>query len=1052
MKRDSTSFLAIVCWALMATQQSQAFELPPIAQQEVDFARDVRPMLDKHCVSCHGGEKQEAGLRLDLRQAAMLGGDSGKSIVPGKSAESRLIEYVAGVDPDLVMPPQGQRLSAQEIGLLRAWIEQGAVWPETDSTTGVQNEHWAYQPIRHVKPPVVISNATVRNPIDQFVIAKLQSHGLTASAEADRSTLIRRLNLDLLGLLPSIEEVEAFVSDTDPMAYEKLLDRLLQSPHFGERWGRHWLDMARYADSDGYEKDNARPDAYRWRDWVIDAINADMPFDQFTTEQLAGDLLPNASDMQRLATAFHRQTLTNTEGGTDKEQFRVEACFDRTETTGAVWLGLTVGCARCHSHKYDAITQREYYQLYSFFNNGDEETHVVPKSVDEIQSYKLAKAEHDAKVQAVSEELNVAQVKLASTFNAWEIEAQAKLAAIAAKPLNRFSLSEQAVTGESGVTFELQKDGSYLVGGSNPATATYTLVGKANSGFDTLRLDALADKSLPKQGPGRVSHGNFVLSEITVESSSHADFSDAVQLELISARADHEQSDKPWLAKHAIDGDASTGWAIADRNAENHWVEFRLKQAQSESAAGFLRITLKQLHGQQHTLGRFEISLQSGDSPDFELPQEISEILAVPQKDRDEKQNSQMLDYVSRIFPSTKPLVVQLDELKKLEPAKPELSVRVIVQRTKEPRETFVLRRGEFLEPLKDSTVPPAGLSTLPQLHSRQATAVADRLDLAQWLVSPQNPLTPRVTVNHVWRRLFGSGIVKTVNDFGVRGDPPTHPDLLDWLAAEFIGLHSANGCNSASHSNTITPWSRKSLIKLICMSATYRQSSQQSAEMLDLDPQNQWLGRQNRLRVEGEIIRDISLQVAGLLSPKIGGPSVYPSLPPGVAELSYAGNFKWTLSPGADQYRRGMYTFFKRTAPHPNLITFDCPDANLTCIDRNVSNTPLQALVALNNASFAEASRAFASRLLNLSGSKDDDSRLNYAFRMCLAREPRAFERQQLLSHLESARAWFVEHEAEAVKLVDNVAFCGSTPAENAAWIATARLLINLDEFITRE
>jgi cytochrome c553 len=1040
---------------------------PPIADREVDFARDVRPLLDKHCISCHGIEKQEAGLRLDQRQAAMTGGDSGKSIVPGNSAESRLIEYVAGVDPDLVMPPEGQRLSAEEIGLLRAWIERGATWPDVDSTALVKNEHWAYQPIKVVKPPTVTSDAMVHNSIDQFVIANLQAHGLAPSPEADRRTLIRRLSLDLLGLLPTIDEVDAFVADTDPMAYEKLVDRLLQSPHFGERWGRHWLDMARYADSDGYEKDNARPDAYRWRDWVIEAINDDMPFDQFTLEQLAGDLLPDATNMQRLATAFHRQTLTNTEGGTDQEQFRVEACFDRTETTGAVWLGLTVGCARCHSHKYDAITQREYYQLFSFFNNGDEQTHVVPKSVEEVQQYNIAKAKHDAKVQALSQELTAAQKQLGPTLVAWEADAQATLSSLAAKPLNRHSLTDPAVSGEAGVTFELQKDGSYLVSGTNPATATYTLTGATNTAFDTIRLEALSDKTLPKKGPGRVAHGNFVLSEITVEFASKADFSDAVPWELVSARADHEQSDKPWLAKHAIDGDASTGWAIAPEFGKDHWIEVQLKPAQAETATRFMRITLKQLHGQQHTLGRFGISLQAGFSPEIDLPQGIVDILAVPEKDRTEKQKERLLEHVSRIAPATKPIVEQLDELNKQEPAKPELSVRVIAQRTKEPRETFVLRRGEFLEPLKDSPVQPAGFSTLPPMRSRDANAAADRLDLAQWLVSPQNPLTPRVTVNHIWRHLFGAGIVKTANDFGVRGDPPTHPELLDWLAAEFIGLNARSDSaltspnaahipsspkSSSQKSSSQKSWSRKSLIKLICMSSTYRQSSQQSAEMRESDPQNQWLGRQNRLRVEGEIIRDISLQVAGLLSPKIGGPSVYPSLPEGVAELSYAGNFKWTLSPGADQYRRGMYTFFKRTSPHPNLLTFDCPDANLTCIDRNVSNTPLQALVALNNASFAEAARALASRLFSLPGEHDDASRLTNAFEMCLARTPNRFELEQLLAHLASARTWYAAHESEAQKMIDSAAVSEVAPTETAAWIATARLLINLDEFITRE
>lgn len=1048
MKRTVPTMLLVT--ALAITASTQANESFSNSDREGDFVRDVRPLFVKHCISCHGSDKQEAGLRLDIRQAALQGGDSGRSIIPGKSADSRLIDYVSGVNPDLVMPPTGKILTEREVDILRAWIDGGALWPESESAAIATNDHWAYQPIQAVKPPTVSATSLLHNPIDQFVLAVLERQGLSLSPEADRTTLIRRLSLDLLGLLPSIEDVDEFVADTSPMAYERLVDRLLQSPHFGERWGRHWLDMARYADSDGYEKDNARPDAYRWRDWVIDAINQDLPFDQFTIEQLAGDLLPNATDWQRLATAFHRQTLTNTEGGADQEQFRVEACFDRTETTGAIWLGLTIGCARCHSHKYDAISQREYYQLYSFFNNGDEQTHVVPKSLDEVRTYQLAKEAYDTKLTKLSRELAAAQAQLGSTLLAWEADIQSKQALMAAKPLNQYQLTDQTAKGPEGVSFEQLPDGSYLVRGQNPDASSYTLVGKANPAFDTIRLDALTDDSLPAKGPGRVSHGNFVLSEIVVESSTSEDFSDAARLELVDAQADHQQTGKPWLAKHTIDGDLQTGWAIGPQYGKNHWIEIRLRQPQVESSNRFLRVSLHQMYGKQHTLGRFKLSLQSGSVPDWILPKDIVDILAIASSERSDQQRSRLLDHVSREHPSTKQLLERMDELKKQEPTKPEISVRVIAQRTNQPRETFVLRRGEFLEPLKEAQVQPAGLGTLPKLSSRDPGLPADRLDLANWLVSQQNPLSPRVAVNHIWRHLFGTGLVRTANDFGVRGERPTHPELLDWLAAEFMGLNTTEVDTPRSMARS--PWSRKSLIRLICLSATYRQASRQTALANQLDPQNQWFSRQNRLRVEGEIVRDISLQVAGLLSPKIGGPSVFPSLPAGVAELSYAGNFKWTMSTGADQYRRGMYTFFKRTAPHPNLITFDCPDANLTCIDRNDSNTPLQALVVLNNASFAEAARALAGRVLELPGEPSDSSRLTTAFRLCMARFPSPFEQQQLTVFLDDAKDWYTAHSLQAKELLDHCALPNSPPAEHAAWIATARLLINLDEFITRE
>lgn len=1027
-----------------------ADELPPAVERKVEFFRDVQPIFEKHCLSCHGVEKQEAGLRLDRSDFAMLGGDSGKAIAAGNSAQSRLIHYVAATDSEKVMPPEGTRLSPDEIGVLRAWVDRGAVWSNAKSAISAKSSHWAYQPLKLTAPPEVRRSEWVINPIDQFILAKLEDRGLSPSPEADRFTLIRRLNLDLIGLLPSIAEVDAFVLNSTPDAYEKLVDRLLESPHFGERWGRHWLDMARYADSDGYEKDNPRPDAYRWRDWVIDAINSDMPFDQFTIEQLAGDLLPEATPMQRLATAFHRQTLTNTEGGADQEQFRVEACFDRTETTGAVWLGLTVGCARCHSHKYDAISQREYYQLFAFYNNGDEQTLVVPKSAEEIGLYKQAKASHDAAVVEATNALRIAQRGIDPALSIWEEDIKRQFAKSNENPIKREPLLGPQVTSDGEVTFKLQSDGSFLAEGANPPVATYTVQGKSSgNAFDTIRLDVLADKSLPAKGPGRVAHGNFVLSEVTVETSESPDFSDSKRLEFDTAKADHEQEDRPWLAKHAIDGDDKTGWAIGSKYGADHWAEFHLKEPLPSTTTLYLRVRLSQQYGKQHTIGRFKVSLQSGLYAAVDVPKDIMKILALPRGDRNDSQRQGLLDHFSSVEPSTKPFVEKLSALTKKEPTKPELTVRVIGQRVKEPRKTYVLRRGEFLEPVVDADVQPSGLGSLPALILRKTDEHGDRLDLARWLVSNENPITPRVSVNHVWRTLFGTGIVKSANDFGVRGDSPTHPELLDWLARDFIGLEVID------HSTSPEPrraWSRKTLIKKIVMSATYRQSSMRRIDLSEMDPQNRLLASQNRLRVEGEIVRDISLDVAGLLVRKIGGPSVFPTLPPGIAELSYAGNFKWTVSNDTDRYRRGMYTFFKRTAPHPNLITFDCPDANLTCVDRNKSNTPLQALVGLNNESFAESAQALAKRILGSGENANAKLRLVTAFRICVARFPSERDVKELLDLLEASRRWYADHQDQAKALVGNFGVPNISIQENAAWIATARILINLDEFITRE
>ena len=1032
---------------VLTTLSLAADKLPPPADRKIDFIKDVRPLLEKHCWKCHSEKKQESGLRLDSHEALLRGGDIGKAIAAGDSERSRLIVLVSGTDPQSTMPPEGPQLKPEEVGILRAWIDQGCVWPDDDSPKKAEkNTHWAYQPIRRVAPPAVKPSDWVRNPIDQFVLAELQKRGITPSPEADRSTLIRRLNLDLLGLPPTIEEVEAFVNDSRPNAYEELVDRLLKSPHFGERWGRHWLDMARYADSDGYEKDNPRPDAYRWRDWVIDAINNDLPFDQFTVEQIAGDLLPNATAMQKLATAFHRQTLTNTEGGTDKEQWRVEACFDRTETTGAVWLGLTVGCARCHSHKYDSISQREYYQLFAAYNNGDEETSIVPKSPEEVAAYSKAKAAHDAKVGDVTAKLRAEQSKLGEAFAAWEAKAQAAFTESTAQPLKLHALDDLKVESDGNVTFAVQKDGSYLASGPNPNSATYTITGKTTvAGVSALRLDVLPDNTLPAKGPGRVAHGNFVLSELMIEVSPTADFANARKLEFAGAKADFEQADKPWRAVDVIDGKEDTGWAIAPQYGKEHWAIFGLKEPLAVDGAMFVRVQLRQLYGQQHTIGRFKLSLQTGIEPSITLPENIQKLFAVKPDQRSAEQTQQLLDYYSNLDAATKNLVKQLDDLKKKEPPKPELTVRVITQRVNDPRKTFVLKRGEFLDPIKEQEVVAAAFSTLSPMKPRNERPLADRLDLARWLVSPDNPLTPRVTVNHIWRQLFGRGIVASVNDFGVRGEKPSHPELLDWLATAFATKSEI--LNLKSEMN----WSRKSLIKLIVTSATYRQASRHRPELLEVDPQNTLLARQNRLRVEAEIVRDLSLDVGGLLSKKVGGPSVFPALPAGITDLSYAGNFKWTNSTGEDRNRRGMYTFFKRTAPHPNLTTFDCPDANLTCVERRASNTPLQALITLNNETFLEASQAFAKRLLSQPAT-DDTTRLTQAFRLCLARTPSDRELHQLTDLLSVNREFYRAHQDDAKKLVGSSTISSSSPDESAAWIATARILLNLDEFITRE
>jgi mono/diheme cytochrome c family protein len=865
-------------------------ELPPAVDRKVDFVKDVQPLFKKHCLKCHGSQKKEAGFRLDLKAAALAGGDGGESILPENSAESLLIRYVAGIDENIVMPPEGDQLSKTQVGILRAWIDQGAVWPDSADAGSEKNSHWSYQKIARHKEPAVKNKAWVRNAIDAFVLARLEEKDITPSAEADRRTLIRRVYFDLLGLPPEPKAVEAFLNDKSEDAYENLVDGLLQSPHFGERWGRHWLDMARYADSDGYEKDRPRPNAWRWRDWVIKAINEDFPFDQFTVEQLAGDLLPDATASQKLATAFHRQTLTNTEGGTDQEQWRVEACFDRTETTSTVWLGLTVGCARCHSHKYDQITQREYYQIFAFANNGDESNANIATSEEAMKKYEADKATHDVKLRLLEAEFAAARESLLPQFTVWERDYHRLIEAAKDTPPNwrLLQIIDFKATGKtSKPTRFVEDDGtSFLLEGPGPDKDEYTLTTMVpGEPISAIRVEVIPDDRLPGKGPGRAPNGNFVLSDVRTYFGPTYDLKPEHAVKLVRATSDFSQDKFP--PANAIDGDkVKTGWAIAPQMGKPHHAEFFFEKPLKTKGQAWLQIVLDQQYGGQHTIGRFRIHIRTGSDPNDTIPEKIQALLKIKSDDRNDAQRKELIDWFATEHPSTKKVRASIDAHKKAAPKEPVMSVRVINQRKANPRKTFVLRRGEFLQPIKELEIIPAGLSTLHPLKPREKTG--DRLDLATWIVSPQNPLTSRVTVNHVWKHLFGQGIVRTVNDFGVRGEKPSHPKLLDWLADEFRGNFG---------------WSRKELIRLIVTSATYRQSSTHRGELLEVDPRNYLLARQNRLRAEAEIIRDFSLSVSGLLSKKLGGPSVFPPLPPGVTELSYAGNFKWNTSKGEDQF-----------------------------------------------------------------------------------------------------------------------------------------------------
>jgi hypothetical protein len=793
------------------------------------FRQKVRPVLTKNCKNCHGARQQEGGFRLDRKTAALAGGNRGIAIRPGKASESPLVGYLTGENNEgLRMPPEGPPLGNDEIAAIRRWIDDGAIWPEDNSAAAPANagrDHWAFRPLGAPSVPDV-TDPWVRNPIDAFVWIRAAKAGLRPAPEADRVTLIRRLSFDLLGLPPSPEEAQRFVDDPAPDAYERLVDRLLGSPYYGERWGRHWLDAAHYADSGGFESDLPRS-IWRYRDWVIAAVNADLPFDEFTIEQLAGDLLLQATPQQRIATGF----LLNSPQDGGSEPSRVDAVVDRLNTVATVFLGLTLACAQCHEHKFDLITQRDYYRLFAFLNDADE--HVLELGAPDEVARRDALT---AQLVVLEQEREKYQQGLASRLSEWQAQLTAD---------ERAGLSEDVRS----------------------------------------VLGVVPEQRTPNQ-----------------------------QKRLLAALA----------------GLRDPGYR--QRAATIHSIEAQI----------------------------------------------------------------------------------------------PQLPTTLAMQATAAPRETRILIRGELTNP--GVGVEPGVPAILPPLSTERRST---RLDLARWLVSPEQPLTPRVTVNRIWQQFFGLGLVETENDFGTQGSEPSHPELLDWLAARFV----AGG------------WRLKSMHRLILTSATYRQASRRSAEHDAVDARNLLLARQNRLRLEAEIIRDAALCSSGLLSPQIGGPGVFPHQAPGVL-INRATPAEWRESVGGDRYRRGLYTYFFRLTPHPFLPLFDAPDSLSTCTRRRPTNTPLQALTLLNDTWFVESARALARRALRESAG--DEAALRQAFRLCLARPPRDEELAVLRDLLDETRKAFADDHQNVQRLT---AAIGDEEAVTlASWSEVCRALLNLDEFITRE
>lgn len=836
--------------ALKAALVAIFFTLSAGGAEGVDFLRDVQPVLRARCHGCHGASQQMKGLRLDQKESAM------RVVRPGKAAESLLLARLTDPDPKRRMPPGVAALPEKELASIRQWIDQGAPWASAENARQAERQHWAFRPVRRPEVPAAEGNAY--NPIDRFVLAALAAKGLQPLGEANRETLLRRLSFDLTGLPPSPQEREQFLADRRPDAYERLVDRLLRSPHYGERWARTWLDLARYADSDGYEKDMFRPNAWRWRQWVIEALNQGMPFDQFTIEQIAGDLLPAATVEQRVATGFHRNSLKNREAGVHRAEARFEETVDRTNAVSVTWLGLTAGCAQCHDHKYDPISQRDYYRLFALFETTED-------------------AEMDAPLAGESEPFERARPR-------WEQQRKALL--------------------EKARIAELQPR------------------------WESRMLETIAN-------PGVDVEWDYWLTELR----ARIDYSDRMLRQGPSGR-------------NARDNRTIENYFIANPGPEN------LKNAEVLARIEALRKDLRAL-----------------DAAAVKLTQ--ANVLAAP------------------------------------------LAIEPV----------YLAVRGDYRQ--RGPEVQPG----IPEIFGELASSGEPaRLRFARWLVSRANPLTARVTVNRVWQEFFGTGLVRTAEDFGRQGERPSHPELLDWLAEEFMS----------------SGWNLRHLQRLIVTSATYRRTSEGAGPSIERDPENRLLARQSRLRLSAEQIRDATLAVSGLLHREVGGRSIRPPQPDSVSKITYSRGASWEVSAPPQRYRRGLYVHYQRTSPYPQMVNFDAPDSNTACVRRRRSNSPLQALNLLNDPVFFEAAQALAASLLR-EQPQAGTARLADLFRRCLSRQAEPEELDRLSSFFAQQRAIFERDSAAAAKVAP-AGSEASSRADSAALVAAGRALMNTDEFITRE
>lgn len=1166
----------------------------PVSAQQVDFNRDVRPIISNRCLACHGPDdaKRESGLRLDDPDSATSKLDSGNTaIVPGKVNESEVIARITSDDDSIRMPPSdfGKPLTQAEIDTLTRWIEHG----------GKFAKHWAYvRPVRPDVPLAVAPDANwPSNPIDNFVLHELHERGLKPSESADARTLVRRLFLDIIGVPPTVEECDQWVTQLeshadgqsannviDPATYSQLVDHLFQRPEFGEHWARKWLDLARYADSAGYADDPART-IWPWRDWVIRAINNDMPFDQFTIEQLAGDMLPNPTDDQLIATAFHRNTMTNNEGGTQDEEFRNVAIVDRVNTTMEVWMGTTMACAQCHSHKYDPLTQDEYFQVFAIFNNTDDADRRDESPLIEFftPEQKLRRTTIEAQLAEIEQSLATSTDAIATSQSLWEQRIQKRTAWTPLSPLSitRQSGKDASITedGIISVTTAAEKD-VYTIeipldvsaSGTVKDLATAGVPPASAPGIAAVRIESLPSSDLAGGGAGH-GGGNFVITEVKAQSipagdkapiarfvrieipgsqkilslaevqvfsdgnnvamkgkatQSSTDFAGPAQyaidgntdgqyenksvthtaisdnpwwevdlgslipieklslwnrtgggihkrladfrialldeardviweqtiseppnpsadyspsnvrdIRFIAAFADYQQSG--FSPDEVIDGitEPENGWAVGGSITEAHGLVLVPGSPIAINSGAFMRLTIEQNSPYpNHVLANFRISV-SDDTTSIERARLPTGILALVDKssnDRTAEESLQLADYYrNNLAPETAEFRKQAQSLTaELKDMKPEASVPILREITGDGRRKTMLQyRGNYLD--KGHEVHEGVPAVFPPILDE---APVNRLTFAKWLVSDENPLTARVVVNRYWENVFGRGIVLTSEEFGSQGEIPTHPKLLDWLAKELVE----------------TGWNTRHILKLIVTSSTYRQSAKVTVEAAAADPDNRWLSRGPRVRLSAEMVRDQALKVSGLLSSKMYGPPVKPPQPNLGLTAAFGSSTDWQTSMGEDRYRRGIYTTWRRSNPYPSMATFDAPNREVCTLRRNQTNTPLQALVTMNDPVYVEAAQALARLMLNQSA--DRSKQIAFGFRRCLLREPSQHELSALVELFEATHEELLSQPDNAMKLATDPLGAlpeGMEPVNAAAMTVVCNVLLNVDEMFLK-